>query len=672
MSEPLERLMKREEEPKNIANDNPNDSNDNNNNVLNEEMLKIDNEEEDEVDEESIDYPKGNNPNDIENNLTEDKNTDLVKETIKPASLSPLSKPSSEPDISNLEEDNEGISLRTEKSIKNIELEKNVNEADINDNSNNNDNDKVINQSDLKSKEYSSKQEPIIDKEAQEEEVLDEEEEGETRCICNELDPPDDSGLFIQCEQCGVWQHGYCVGIIKKDTPDKYWCEQCRPDLHRLYITDLGENRSLYKPVQGLRRQKKRLIRQSQTSKKNKTNRSKDLAETSSTTTDTSLSIDSPSPSTITSSVSKTSRKTDNSISSTISCSTRSSNKNKNKNVTTEDSKSDVRSNISTRSDNRSSINETDDDINDNGDNYDDNENTDSINQSSTSYNENDRRLQDRKRATFQAREEKQYQRMLEKAIKESKQESNNIDNPSKRIEENIDDDKNSFAINKSLDDEKISKPISENTSNRTNFAKKLTIRDKDSDSIPDQHPIKNENKEQTSDTNGNVLKRPLTTVKKSQRGTKRTRRAATPTERTTKGGRRSKGSRSQTNQNTLEESGGNTHTFKGHSEVNLSKPVKPRLPPARTTLNEMKRRVSAILEFISRTQWELSQDQQTKEELIKFVENEEFVKKVTDVYNRHNETLTMMDDLTRQLLLWEQKYCFNTIKVNKEEEEED
>lgn len=73
-----------------------------------------------------------------------------------------------------------------------------------------------------------------------------EEAEEVTRCLCGnddlKLDPKDKYykneavlGLFIQCEKCNAWQHGYCVGIYE-DTPElkKYWCEQCRLDLHHV------------------------------------------------------------------------------------------------------------------------------------------------------------------------------------------------------------------------------------------------------------------------------------------------------------------------------------------------------------------------------------------------------------------------------------------------------
>lgn len=60
-----------------------------------------------------------------------------------------------------------------------------------------------------------------------------------------------DTGLFIQCDKCLVWQHGYCVGLfVDSDVPDKYWCEQCKHDLHRFIAAPDGSfSRTLYRPV---------------------------------------------------------------------------------------------------------------------------------------------------------------------------------------------------------------------------------------------------------------------------------------------------------------------------------------------------------------------------------------------------------------------------------------
>lgn len=58
--------------------------------------------------------------------------------------------------------------------------------------------------------------------------------------ILPELAPEDAGGLFIQCDTCKVWQHGGCVGIMDEAmSPEEYFCEQCRPDLH---IVAVGAN----------------------------------------------------------------------------------------------------------------------------------------------------------------------------------------------------------------------------------------------------------------------------------------------------------------------------------------------------------------------------------------------------------------------------------------------
>ena len=96
----------------------------------------------------------------------------------------------------------------------------------------------------------------IDDTKGREEE--EEEEEEETRCVCGQLEYPglpvttsnnsraksqvdsdplseDSTGWFIQCDDCQVWQHGGCVGILdERESPEKYFCEQCRKDFHEV------------------------------------------------------------------------------------------------------------------------------------------------------------------------------------------------------------------------------------------------------------------------------------------------------------------------------------------------------------------------------------------------------------------------------------------------------
>ncbi|KAL8701666.1 MAG: hypothetical protein Q9224_000400 [Gallowayella concinna] len=121
---------------------------------------------------------------------------------------------------------------------------------------------------------------------AHEDEELDEEdgeeEEEITRCVCGQQEYPgmpiaannptkaaskgtgdsgdaassvtlqeDTGGLFIQCDVCKVWQHGGCVGIMDEAmSPEEYFCEQCRKDLHTITITASGQRHSNYRPVQ--------------------------------------------------------------------------------------------------------------------------------------------------------------------------------------------------------------------------------------------------------------------------------------------------------------------------------------------------------------------------------------------------------------------------------------
>lgn len=82
-------------------------------------------------------------------------------------------------------------------------------------------------------------------------------EEEVTRCICGQQDYPgpplseafsaadaqieDAGGLFISCDNCSVWQHGGCVGILEDtQVPDKYYCEECKPKLHELHTDSRG------------------------------------------------------------------------------------------------------------------------------------------------------------------------------------------------------------------------------------------------------------------------------------------------------------------------------------------------------------------------------------------------------------------------------------------------
>ncbi|KAM3500425.1 hypothetical protein MY11210_009520 [Beauveria gryllotalpidicola] len=101
-------------------------------------------------------------------------------------------------------------------------------------------------------------------------EMQDEEDEA-VRCICGSEDYPgrppvdgpdaelfasvdltaeDVTGFFVQCDVCKVWQHGACVGIFSAESsPDEYFCEQCRQDLHKITVANNGQRYSKYLPL---------------------------------------------------------------------------------------------------------------------------------------------------------------------------------------------------------------------------------------------------------------------------------------------------------------------------------------------------------------------------------------------------------------------------------------
>ncbi|KLU83402.1 hypothetical protein MAPG_02462 [Magnaporthiopsis poae ATCC 64411] len=64
-------------------------------------------------------------------------------------------------------------------------------------------------------------------------------------------DVPDEvAGFFLQCDVCKVWQHGGCVGILNAaSSPEEYFCEECRKDLHKISTASNGQRYSHYLPV---------------------------------------------------------------------------------------------------------------------------------------------------------------------------------------------------------------------------------------------------------------------------------------------------------------------------------------------------------------------------------------------------------------------------------------
>ncbi|EPS35257.1 hypothetical protein H072_11495 [Dactylellina haptotyla CBS 200.50] len=61
----------------------------------------------------------------------------------------------------------------------------------------------------------------------------DDSEDGEIiRCVCG-ADTDEGGRQMIQCDNCNAWQHSSCMQIPTKNTPAEYYCEQCKPELHK-------------------------------------------------------------------------------------------------------------------------------------------------------------------------------------------------------------------------------------------------------------------------------------------------------------------------------------------------------------------------------------------------------------------------------------------------------
>ncbi|KAA1082998.1 hypothetical protein PGT21_022367 [Puccinia graminis f. sp. tritici] len=65
----------------------------------------------------------------------------------------------------------------------------------------------------------------------QQEQTIPEDDANITRCVCGEDNEEANDVIMFQCDKCSVWQHGPCVGLYA-EFPGDYFCEKCRPDLH--------------------------------------------------------------------------------------------------------------------------------------------------------------------------------------------------------------------------------------------------------------------------------------------------------------------------------------------------------------------------------------------------------------------------------------------------------
>ncbi|KAJ9607186.1 Transcription factor bye1 [Cladophialophora chaetospira] len=64
--------------------------------------------------------------------------------------------------------------------------------------------------------------------------VEEEEPEEIIRCVCGQYEEEEDNPrTMICCDKCSAWQHNSCMGLPEDYEPDKYFCEQCKPQDHK-------------------------------------------------------------------------------------------------------------------------------------------------------------------------------------------------------------------------------------------------------------------------------------------------------------------------------------------------------------------------------------------------------------------------------------------------------
>ncbi|KAJ5594976.1 Zinc finger PHD-type [Penicillium hispanicum] len=78
------------------------------------------------------------------------------------------------------------------------------------------------------------------------------------RCICGEYEEEEDVERdMICCDQCSAWQHNDCMGLTfaKGQEPDQYYCEQCRPENHKLLLDKIAQGEKPWEELAEKRRQ---------------------------------------------------------------------------------------------------------------------------------------------------------------------------------------------------------------------------------------------------------------------------------------------------------------------------------------------------------------------------------------------------------------------------------
>lgn len=402
------------------------------------------------------------------------------------------------------------------------------------------------------------------DDEIQEDEEDD--DEAETRCICGQADPPDENGLFIQCEKCSVWQHGYCVSISEK-VPEKYWCEKCKPELHTIVIRP-DRKMTKYLPVQpkaSLPSSNKRKNRRAASAGSN----GKDV-------------------------------KKEDSIDEAI----QKKRRDRGTYSTREDARYEAliqRVMEESKKDAATSEQEEENEL----------RSARSTRRRQTRSDGNDDPDQENDEEQFDQDEEEQH----EKEQNEIKKESNGEGEDEQNLDEELDRKRVSSK-------RKRSEEASDSTANGSTNQQSSGV------------PEKNSSRQQVKGSKGSAGSNESGSNNESASSKSTTKKRAKKSKVVHKSPQKDK-----------------------DPTIDFSKPTKPRLPNQRTTMNEMRKRVAAILEFIGRTQIDIANEQKEQSELTKYVEEDSHKQNIEKLFENYHGSLESMDALTRKLLLWEKQF---------------
>ena len=112
------------------------------------------------------------------------------------------------------------------------------------------------------------------------------------RCICGVTSEEEDEEerTMICCDSCLVWQHNECMEIPDKlPEGEQYFCEQCRPDIHKDLLAKIANGEKPWEE-RARQREEERSKGRKGKGKKNKRGGRSSIVKTNGTTTEPNMS----------------------------------------------------------------------------------------------------------------------------------------------------------------------------------------------------------------------------------------------------------------------------------------------------------------------------------------------------------------------------------------------